>query len=266
MILDVNTKDLRQALQAVLPHVAQDESYGNLCNVRVAVTDNHLFIQATSTVSAAMAIASVWEHEDLTGDPTSDVFELSPTTVKELLSIFKASKNQPDDSIGDALRITVTGKELRFLDVSGLFPGKEFSIPNDELSPSYPNLTSMFYNALASDVVVPARIVTNGKLLQLFAHASAAYARPLAIEPTELKSRMLISCGESFLGLLMPIKAEEGSEIANDLLGWRAGWFSRLPDITDPSDSFIRQAARIYSYAASQSTPLETPEDDHDDD
>ncbi|MHA7270419.1 hypothetical protein [Arthrobacter sp. HLT1-20] len=264
----MNTKDLRQALQAVLPHVAQDDSYGNLCNIRVAVTDENLFIQATSTVSAAMAIASVWEHDHLTGDPTVDVFELSPTTVKELLSIFKASKNQPDDSIGDALRITVTGKELRFLDVSGLFPGKEFSIPNGEVSPTYPNLTSLFYNALASDIVVPARIVTNGKLLQLFAHAAAAYAQPLAIEPTELKSRMLISCGESFLGLLMPIKAEEGSEIANDLLGWKAGWFNRLPDITDPSDSFIRQAARVYTYATSQSTPLEsrTEEDDHDDD
>lgn len=262
MILDVNTKDLRQALQAVLPHVAQDEAYGNLCNVRVSVTDQHLYVQATSTVSAAMAIASVWEYSDLTGDPTEDVFELSPTTVKELLSIFKASKGQPDDSIGDALRITVNPKELRFLDVSGLFPGKEFSIPNAELSPTYPNLTSLFWNALASDVVVPARIVTNGKLLQLFAHAASAYAQPLAIEPTELKSRMLISCGESFLGLLMPIKAEEGSEIANDLSAWKAGWFNRLPEISDRTkDTFIRQASNIYTFATSHSPALQTSED-----
>lgn len=231
MIIDVNTKDLRQALQSVVPHVHSDETYGNICNVHFDVTDENLYVQATNMASAALAIASVWEHDGLTGDPSDDCFELSPTTVKELLAIFKASTNNPEDSTGDALRITVTDEHLTFLDVSGLFPGKAFTIPNSAAGGDYPNLPHMFLGALASEIEVPARIVTNGKLLQLFAHAASAYKMPLTIEPTATKTRMLISCGESFLGLLMPIKAEDGTDIANDLQEWRKGWYNRLPDL-----------------------------------
>lgn len=231
MIIDVNTNDLRRAMQSVVPHTHSDEAYGNICNVHFNVTDHNVYMQATNMASAALAIASVWEHDGLTGDHSTDCFALGASTVKELLAIFKASKNNPEDSIGDALRVTITEKELHFLDVSGLFPGKAFTIPNSAGSGDYPNLPGMFLQALAADIDVPARIVTNGKLLQLFAHAAAAYKEPLTIEPTATKTRMLISCGESFLGLLMPIKAEDGSEVANDLQEWRRGWYDRLPDL-----------------------------------
>lgn len=243
MILDVNTKDLRQALQAVAPHVAKDNAYGSLTRIHVNVTDHNLYIQATNTASAALAIASVWESDGLVGDPNDDAFELHADTVKELLTLFKPSGTAPEDEIGDALRITITPKELHFLDVSGLFPGKAFTVPNAEPDTSYPNLPKMLFQALASEVNVPARIVTNGKLLQLFAHAASAYKQPLTIEPTELQSRMVISCGESFLGLLLPIKAEDGSEIANDLYGWRTGWYDRLPELSSSAslDTFIKQ-------------------------
>ncbi len=230
--IDVNTKDLRQALQSVLPHVATDEAYGSLTRVHVNVTDTNLYVQATNTASATLAIASVWESEGLTGDPNEDSFELAAETAKELLTLFKPSKKSPEDDIGDALRITITPKELRFLDVSGLFPGKTFTVPNAEPDRSYPNLPKLMLHALAAEVSVPARIVTNGKLLQLFAHAAAAYKQPLTIEPTEMTSRMLISCGESFLGILLPIKAEDGSEIANDLYQWRTAWYDRLPELS----------------------------------
>lgn len=234
--IDVNTKDLRQALQSVLPHVASDESYGSLTRVHFNITDTNLYVQATNTASATLAIASVWESEGLTGDPNEDAFELAAETVKELLTLFKPSKQSPEDEIGDALRITISPKELRFLDVSGLFPGKTFTVPNAEPDRSYPNLPKLMLHALAAEVSVPARIVTNGKLLQLFAHAAAAYKQPLTIEPTEMKSRMLISCGESFLGILLPIKAEDGSEIANDLYHWRTGWYDRLPELSSSAD------------------------------
>lgn len=241
MIIDVNTNDLRQALQAVVPHVHSDEAFGSICNVHFDVTDENLYVQATNTASAALAIASIWEHSGLTGSAREDSFELSSTTVKELLAIFKASKNNPEDSIGDALRITVTDESLHFLDVSGLFPGKAFTIPNSAAGGDYPNLPRMFLGALASDIDVPARIVTNGKLLQLFAHAASAYKEALTIEPTATKTRMLISCGESFLGLLMPIRAEDGDEISNDLNEWRTGWHNRLPDIAQ-NESFTTVA------------------------
>ena len=147
-----------------------------------------------------------------------------------------AKKEVDGEGVNIPNRITITPKELRFLDVSGLFPGKTFTVPNAEPDRSYPNLPRLMLQALASDVNVPARIVTNGKLLQLFAHAAAAYKQPLTIEPTEMQSRMLISCGESFLGILLPIKAEDGTEIANDLYHWRTGWYDRLPELSSSSD------------------------------
>lgn len=228
MILTVNTADLRHALVSVQPHVHNDAVTG-LDVVHFTADDGHVYVQATNTASAALAIVSVWEAEDLTGDPQEDCFDLDPTVVKELLAVFKASKNQPEDEIGDSLRITMTGKELTFQDISGLFPGKTYIVPNGNSSEVFPNLPRLFLDAVSSEKRVPARIMANGKLLQLFAHASASYKEPLAIEPTSTKTRMLISCGESFIGMLMPISAEEGTELAVKLASSREGWTRRLP-------------------------------------
>ncbi len=228
MILTINTADLRHALVSVQPHVHNDASTG-LDVVHFTADDGHLYVQATNTASAALAIVSVWEAEGLTGDPQEDSFDLDPTVVKELLSVFKASKNQPEDEIGDSLRITMTGKELTFTDISGLFPGKTYIVPNGNSSEVFPNLPRLFLDAVSSEKRVPARIMANGKLLQLFAHASASYKEPLAIEPTSTKTRMLISCGESFIGMLMPVSAEEGTELAVKLASSREGWTRRLP-------------------------------------
>lgn len=228
MILTVNTADLRHALVSVQPHVHNDAVTG-LDVVHFTADDGHVYVQATNTASAALAIVSVWEAEGLTGDPQEDCFDLDPTVVKELLAVFKASKNQPEDEIGDSLRITMSGKELTFQDISGLFPGKTYIVPNGNSSEGFPNLPRLFLDAVSSEKRVPARIMANGKLLQLFAHASASYNEPLAIEPTSTKTRMLISCGESFIGMLMPVSAEEGTELAVKLASSREGWTRRLP-------------------------------------
>lgn len=228
--LTVNTADLRHALVSVQPHVHND-AFTGLNIVHFMATDGHLFVQATNTASAGLAIVSLWEAEMLTGDPSSDAFDLDPTVVKELLQVFKASKNQPEDEIGDSLQITVTRKELTFIDMSGLFPGKTYIVPNAMASEVFPNLPRLFNEAMDSRKQVPARIMANGKLLQLFAHASAAYKEPLAIEPTDTKTRMLISCGESFLGMLMPVPAEDGTELDSKLKESREGWLHRLPAI-----------------------------------
>lgn len=228
MRVTINTADLRHALVSVQPHVHNDSSTG-LDVIHFMADDGHVYVQATNTASAALAIVSVWESEGLTGDPEEDSFDLDPTVVKELLSVFKASKNQPEDEIGDSLQIHVTGKELTFTDISGLFPGKTYIVPNGNTSEMFPNLPRLFLEAVDADKRVPARIMANGKLLQLFAHASASYKEPLAIEPTNLKTRMLITCGESFIGMLMPIKAEEGSELDAKLKDAARGWSARLP-------------------------------------
>jgi len=232
VILTVNTLDLRQALMAVIPHAADAKLSSALAVVHFTATDGMLHVTASNTVTLGHAVASVWDSEGMTGEVNEDAFNLPTDVAKELLQIFKANGKQPEDEIGDTLRITVKPDSIVFLDVSGLFPGKEFKIPQ-EGDHDYPiAFGRLLIQAALSERVMPERLVAAGRLVRLFATASAAYGEPLVIEPTEDARRILISCGESFIGLLMPIRSEDGSTVANELEEWRAGWMHRLPDIT----------------------------------
>lgn len=232
MILTVNTLDLRQALQSVIPHAADAKLSAALAVVHFTATDGVLHLTASNTVTLGHAVASVWESEGLTGEVNDDAFNLPADIAKELLQIFKAKGKQPEDEIGDTLRITVKADTITFLDVSGLFPGKEFKIPHEDDHEYSIAFGRLLIQAVLSERVMPERLVAAGRLIRIFATASAAYGQPLVIEPTEDARRILISCGESFLGLLMPIRSEDGSTVANELNEWRDGWMNRLPEIT----------------------------------
>lgn len=231
MILTVNTLDLRQGLMSVIPHTADAKLSAALAVVHFTATDGNLFLTACNTQTLGFAVASVWECEGLTGDPNEDAFNLPADVAKELLALFKANGKQPEDEMGDALRITVTPKFITFLDISGLFPGKEFKIPRDDDNEYPVAFGRLLANAVLSDRVMPERIAAAGRLVRLFSTASAAYGEPLVIEATADTKRLLISCGESFLGLLMPIRSEDGSDVATELDAWREGWMGRLPEI-----------------------------------
>lgn len=232
MILTVNTLDLRQALMAVTPHTGDPKLSSALAVVHFTATDGMLHVTACNTVTLGHAVASVWESDGLTGDVNDDAFNLPADVAKELLTIFKAKGKQPEDEIGDTLRITVRDDSITFMDVSGLFPGKEFKIPREDDNGEFPlAFGRLLIQAVLSDRVMPERLVAAGRLLRLFATASQAYGEPLVIEPTEDAKRILISCGESFLGLLMPIRSEDGSTVANELNAWRDGWMNRLPEL-----------------------------------
>lgn len=231
MILTVNTLDLRQGLQSVIPHAADAKLSAALAVVHFTATDGNLFLTACNTQTLGFAVASVWEAEGLTGDPNDDAFNLPTDVAKELLALFKAGSKQPEDEIGDSLRITVHPESITFLDISGLFPGKEFKIPRADDNEYPVAFGRLLIDAVLSDRIMPERIAAAGRLVRLFATASAAYGEPLVIEATADSKRLLISCGESFLGLLMPIRSEDGSDIAGDLDAWRGGWMRRLPEI-----------------------------------
>jgi hypothetical protein len=124
--------------------------------------------------------------------------------------------------------MTIKDKAITVLDVSGLFPGKELTIPREDGN-DYPlPFGRMLMSAVLAEPVMPKRLTASGRLVKLFSTASAAYGEPLVIEPTEDSRRILISCGESFLGLLMPIRDED---VAPTLNVWREGWMRRLPEI-----------------------------------
>lgn len=226
----VNTADFRKALQAVIPH-AHDDADTGFATVHCVVTQENVYLQSTNTFTAGMAISSVWEREDLTGDPAEDCFDLGVAMGKELLQVFKA-KRKPENELDDQLSILVTEGQLVVTDVSGLFPGKSWSVPRPAPSGDYfPNFPRMFADAMSGRIVPPARIIAAGKLLKLFSAASSAYGKPLTVEATSQPKQMLLSCGESFLGMLTQVDASVDSELAQDLADWRGAWKSRLPEV-----------------------------------
>lgn len=250
MIIDVNTLDFRKALQAVLPHASTDDNIPSICCVNFTATQDNLHLTATNRYTLAHGIASVWESDGLTGSPDTDSFTLSPDVAKEILALFKSTGKQAEDEMGEALRITVDKENLTFLDVAGLFPGKLLQIPRSEGEPFPIKWANRFLGALAAEVVVPERIATTGKYLKLFSSAAAAYGEPLVIEPTGEVSQILISCGESFLGILMPVRATDESELATQLEVWRRGWLDRLPVLAaampPTAGNFLRDASGFY--------------------
>lgn len=228
MILTVNTLDVRQALQSVIPHAADVKDSPAHAVVHFTATDQNLYLTACNMQTLSHSVASVWEADGLTGDPDTDGFNLPVDVAKELLALFKSSGRRPEDEIGEALRLTVKNKTITVLDVSGLFPGKELTIPREDGNEYPVTFGRMLMSAVLSEPVMPKRLTASGRLVKLFATAAAAYGEPLVIEPTEDARRILISCGESFLGLLMPIRDEE---VAANLNAWREGWMRRLPEI-----------------------------------
>lgn len=235
MQIHVNTPDLRAALAAVAPHA--EESV-----VRFTATDQVLYVQASSGYTVAMGIVSVWDHKDLTGDPAADSFDLDQKIALELLRIFKPNKEAQGQE-DDQLRLSTTADEVEVLDVSGLFPGKHYSVPNAGLADWFPNVPAVFYGAMEGRAKVPERLVVTGQRLKIFATAAAAYKSSLTLEPTGDRGLIVLAAGESFLGALVQINAEEGSGLDRELNEHREGWRRRLPGVASAIGESFRTRA-----------------------
>ena len=240
MKLLVNTLDFRQALQSTIPHCANPKDSAAHAVIHFTATDENVHLTACNMYTLGHAVASLWESDGLVGDVTEDSFNLPVDLAKELLALFKSGGKKPEDEIGDSLQITITEKNITVLDVSGLFPGKTLTVPREDGNEYPVAFGRLLTSAVLSDKMMPERLAAQGRLVRLFASASAAYSEPLIIEPTDDARRILISCGESFLGLLMPMRSET---IADSLNAWREGWLHRLPDIAFAGGGKTQDAA-----------------------
>ncbi|WP_315913600.1 DNA translocase FtsK [Arthrobacter sp. lap29] len=230
MIIDVETSDFRQAVQAVTPHAEKEADIVSIHRVNFAVTPHMLYVSATNRHSVGCAIANVYEVDGLTGSYEDDQFDLTPALVKEVLMLFK-DKSNPGGEIGSALRIEVKEEELIFTDISGLFPGKTYAIPRTKIDAPFPNIPRLIRQTIVGDRKEAPRLAAAGTLLGLFVTATKVYGDALIIEPTGARSALLVSCGESFIGLLMPRDIGDDTEEASQAKTWREGWFNRLHDL-----------------------------------
>lgn len=243
MIIDVNTADLRSALASVSPHAEKSADISSIHRVHFTVTPEVLYVTATNRYSVGCSIASIWEAQGLTGSYEDDQFDLTPEIVKEVMMLFK-SKSNPEGEIGDALRIEVKGEEIIFTDVAGLFPGKSFTVPRTHVNEPFPNIPMLLRRTIMADVNMPARLATTGFLIKIFVAATSTYGEPLVLEPTGSKKALLVSCGESFLGLLMPVDSDEDSDVAAKLSEYRRNWYNRLHHLAGEHDELEKDRIR----------------------
>jgi hypothetical protein len=220
--LTLGTDDFRSALRSVAVHASPDKDDGAIHRIRCAVGLENLTVTATNRFTAGMAIASIEDNHD--GEITE--FDLSPTDVKEILALFPGRRAN-DDDVGDTVRIDVDVEHFTITDTGGLFEGKSLTLPRQPQSPGFPDIPMVVSRTLARRPSKAPRLIANGVLVALFSIAARAYGRELTFEPTGTSSTLVIACGESFLGLLMPMRIDDGK--AAQLDDWREGWLRRLP-------------------------------------
>lgn len=243
MVIDVETADFRHALQAVTPHAEREPKITSIHRVHVAVTPHLLYVSATNRYSVGCATASVFEADGLTGSYEDDQFDLTPDLVKEVLMLFR-SRSNPDGEIGDVLRIELRDEEIRFTDISGLFPGKTYAIPRVTIDSPFPNIPMLIRTTIVGDRKAAPMLATASQLVGLFVTSAKVYGEPLVIEPTGTSSALLMSVGESFIGLLMPRNLKDDDDDAVEIRNARTGWFNRLHELARGSEHQHEARAR----------------------
>lgn len=223
--ITVGTEDLRLALRAVAPHADPDPEFPQLHRVRLAVGPENLTVSATNRYTIGHAIVSIWENQ--MGDLAA--FDLSPSDVREILALFRSTKGHTDDMPDDTLLLEVDDHHATVTDVSGLFPGKSLRLPKYPVEENFPNVAVLIKQGLTRQPAGTERLITNGKLLGLFGKAAAAYNEQLVMDTSGGNAAILITCGESFVGMLMPVKGDEDTHARIE--GWHTDWLERLTEL-----------------------------------
>jgi hypothetical protein len=221
MNVTVETADLRAALRSVLPHVHPDKDYAQLHRVRLEVGPENVTVSATNRYTVGHALVSLWDNTD--GELAS--VDLSPIDVKEILTLFharKAGHDEPDDT----LRIEADDEHLTVTDISGLFPGKALTLPRQPTEDNFPKVEEIIRTTLVRGKASTDRMITAGQMLGLFIQAAAAYGAQLVIDPAGNHGALLITCGESFIGLLMPQRPDDVQLAV--INGWHRDWMTRI--------------------------------------
>lgn len=236
--ITVGTADLRDALKSVIVHAGRDKDEPLLQRIRIVVRLGNLLVAATNRYTLGLALVSVWDN---TYDDDGVIIDLPVTQVAEILAMFRAPTNQDDDAGDDDLRIRLTDRYLTITDVAGLIPGKEVTWPRTSPEDTFPDLPKVMGGMLAdAGTGRPNALHTNGKFLALFKVAATTYGRTVVLEPTKDDvGALVVSCGESFLGALMPIRPTD--EQVTEQEGWRLAWHRRL-SVLDPDSGELVNA------------------------
>lgn len=238
--VEVRTADLYATLRSVLPHVSTDDETPVLTNVHLAIEpDGNVYVAGTDRYTVGLGITSVWEDHLRTGE-TVDVY-LSRKDVTDLLHLFRPRKSADGE---DALRVDVSATSFTVTETSGLFDlptDRHLQLPHAPAE-KFPDIRRLIAGGIAravalrenaedtghADAANVDEVFTNAAFFTRFAHAAKAWDAPLVVQRTsEARAALLMSCGESFVGMLMPINPD--AETVADQRDWEQAWIRRLP-------------------------------------
>lgn len=227
--ITVGTNDFRHALIAVQRHVERDKDIPTTHRIRLAVASENVTVTATDTYTAGMALVSVWDYEG-----AACTVDVLPEDMAKVLSIFTGGKDKADEP-EHTLRLDIEASKLTVTDNSGLIDGRAFKVPRLPTDGgSLCTVPNLIARQCGSDSTLLADMAVSGEMMARFKHASNTYGHALVIEAHSASRAILIRCGESFLGLMMPTRL--GDTERTEIRDWSEAWARRLPDIVAAAD------------------------------
>jgi hypothetical protein len=226
LTVKVGTGDFRQALTSVRIHACTDKDVPTVHRIRLAVGVENVTVTATDMFTAGMAIVSIWDGY---GPDEAVTIDLLPEDVAKVLMMHPGGKDKADEP-ELMLRLDVTGERVTITDCSGLIDGRALTIPRLPTDGgSLGTIPDLILKGHGSPAVVVSDMVVSGDAIARFKAASSAYGNALEVEAHAGVRALLVRCGESFLGLLMP-RTLASSE-RDRMTEWSSGWDRRLPGI-----------------------------------
>lgn len=224
MDITVPTKPLRQALAAVVVHADRNAEHSARHRVRLYV-GHELMVGATQGYTVGLATVPIADN----GSGEVGHLDLDPQEVRDLLTLFKVSKDTEHE---DVVRIRVHEETFTCQDVSGLFAGKSVELPRATTEDMYPNIPAVLGGFVRGATTKSARWdgpgVTAGPWLAAFAAAARTYGEPVLLSPQGGdRPRLLVTIGEHFAGLLTTSSSGEKVEAE---IARRDDWATYLPE------------------------------------
>lgn len=224
LTVEVGTGDFRQALNSVRVHACADKDVPTIHRLRLAIGTENVTVTATDMYTAGLAVVSIWDGP---GPDKVVTVDLLPEDVAKVLMMHPGGKDKSDEP-ELMLRLDITADRVTITDSSGLVDGRALTIPRLPTDGgTLCTIPDLVLKQHTSPAVVVSDMVVSGDAIARFKAASSAYGNALEIEAHSGAKALLVRCGESFLGLMMPrnLTANERDRMSE----WSTGWDQRLP-------------------------------------
>jgi hypothetical protein len=237
----VATPNLRNALASVQPHAGKNKTGDDQSEnrIRLVFVDGWLYVLASNSNGATTALGKVPIAPGLdsraAGINIVDgpmVCDLQIRQAKLILQQFKAKPADPNADQLIQFEIDLEDQYIQLLDIGGLWSeGESVRYQLLEQAENFPDIIGITSMALAAANASPEprSLVTDGRLLALFAKATIAYGAPVQADPTGTAAArgFLITVGADFLGTVESRHGDDDSLAKRDKT--RQAWLKLLP-------------------------------------